>query len=79
MNRYFLMLATLAAVSVVGCTSVEQQQSAEPRGEKVYNTGSRIPLGGGSSPVRSVTPTKETQEDINAGSRVGPEGKGGAK
>ena len=77
MNRYFLMLAAIAAGSAVGCASVEQQ-SAEPRAEKVYNTGSRIPLGGGSSPVRSIEPTKETQEDISARSRVvGPAGKGG--
>jgi hypothetical protein len=76
-NRYFLILATIAAVSAVGCASVEQQQSAGPREEKVYNTGSRIPLGGGSSPVRSVTPTKETQEDIRAGSQVVVPGKGG--
>jgi hypothetical protein len=72
------MLAAIAAVSVASCTSVEQQQSAEPRAEKVYNTGSRIPLGGRSSPVRSVSPTKETQEDISAASRVIVPGKGGA-
>ena len=79
MNRYFLMLAAIAAVSVASCASVEQQQSAEPREEKVYNTGSRIPIryGDGSASVQSVTSTKETQEEISAGSRVVVPGRGG--
>jgi hypothetical protein len=66
------MLAAFAAASVVGCASVDQQQqSAEPRAEKTYNTGSRIPVGG-SATVRSVEGSKEMQEDISARSRVGP-------
>lgn len=80
MNRYLLMVAAIAAIAAVSCTSVEQQsqQSSQPREEKTYNTGSRIPVyGGGSAPVRSVEPTKETQEDINARSRVVVPGKGG--
>ena len=61
-------------MSVVGCTSVEQQQSAEPRAEKTYNTGSRIPLrdGSGSGSVKSIEMTKETAEDIGARSGIAP-------
>lgn len=78
MNRYLLMLAAIAAASAVSCTSVEQQ-SAEPRAEKTYNTGSRIPVrdGSGSASVTSVEATKETAEDISARGRIVVPGKGG--
>ena len=73
MNRYVLMSAAFMAMSVVGCASVEQQ-SAEPRAEKTYNTGSRIPVrdGSGSGSVKSIEMTKETAEDIGARSGIAP-------
>jgi hypothetical protein len=79
-NGNLLILAAFATISACACTSVEQQSSAEPRADKTYNTGSRIPVrdGSGSGSVRSVEATKEMQENINANSRViGVPGKGG--
>jgi len=67
------MSAAFMAMSVVGCASVEQQ-SAELRAEKTYNTGSRIPVrdGSGSGSVKSIEMTKETAEDIGARSGIAP-------
>jgi hypothetical protein len=78
-NRYVVISAAFAVASAVGCAGVEQQQSAEPRAEKTYNTGSRIPVrdGSGSGSVRSVEATKETTDDIAAKSRVVVPGRGG--
>jgi hypothetical protein len=60
-NRHCLVLAAVAAASVVACASVDQQPtSAEARPEKVYNTGSHIPVrdrNSGSADVRSVQGT----------------------
>jgi len=55
-NRSFVVLGALATISLAGYASVEQQQSAEPRAEKTYSTGSRIPVrdGSGSADVKSV-------------------------
>lgn len=58
MNLHCLFLAVVAAAYVAACASVDQQPtSAEARQEKVYNTGSHIPVrdrSSGSADVRSV-------------------------
>jgi hypothetical protein len=44
-KSYRLCLAIIAAAFVSACATVDQQAaSAEPRPEKVYATGSRIPV-----------------------------------
>ncbi len=58
MNSHPPCLAIIAAILISASASVDQQAtSAEPRQEKVYATGSRIPVrdrGDTSSDVRSV-------------------------
>lgn len=58
MNHRSLCLAILAATSIAACASVDPQpQSAEAKSDKVYTTGSRIPVrdrDSGSASVRSV-------------------------
>jgi hypothetical protein len=58
-NRHCLFLAAVAAASVAACAAVDQPRttSAEDKPEKVYTTGSRIPVrdrSGGAADVRSV-------------------------
>ncbi|TMH62535.1 MAG: hypothetical protein E6H55_08000 [Betaproteobacteria bacterium] len=48
MHRSDLLPVTIAAIFVVGCAST-QPNSAEPRSEKRYVTGSRIPAPDGTS------------------------------
>ena len=65
MNRYCLLAAVIAAAFVVACATPESQQSAENKSDKVYNTGSRLPVrdGSGSRDVKSVT-DKESIDDM---------------
>jgi hypothetical protein len=55
-SRYLLLPAVVAAATLVACATVEPSKSAENRPDKVYATGSRIPVkdGSGSAYVRSV-------------------------
>lgn len=78
MNRFFVVLAALAAISLVGCASVEQQQSDEQRADKTYTTGSRIPVrdGSGSASVKSID-NKEAADAIMQRSGVIGSGKVG--
>jgi hypothetical protein len=77
-HRYILMVASIAALSVAGCASTEQQQSTGPRAEKVYTTGSHIPTreGSSSADVRSVD-NREATDEIARRSGVIVPGKGG--
>ena len=70
MSRTFVVLAALAAISVAGCASVEQQQSAEPKAEKTYSTGSRLPVRDGSGSTR-VTAVENKVDIQDIGSRTG--------
>lgn len=58
MNRYGLSLAVIAAASVIGCAAPDQQPTqGQAKPEKVYNTGSRIPVHSrdeGSADVKST-------------------------
>jgi hypothetical protein len=58
-NRHWLFLAAIAATSVVACATVDQQPttSAGDKLDRVYTTGSRIPVrdrNSGSADVKSV-------------------------
>ena len=66
-----------AASLLMGCASMETQ-SAEPRGDKTYTTGSRIPVRGGgtSNSVRSVS-NRDAAETIDGGRSIFIPGKGG--
>ena len=76
MNRYFVVVAAIAALSVVGCASVEQQ-SAESKADKTYTTGSRIPTrdGTSSADVKTVG-NRDATDDISQRARVGLPTKG---
>jgi uncharacterized protein YceK len=69
-KRSFVVLVALAAISVAGCASVEQQQSAEQRAEKTYSTGSRIPVRDGSGSTR-VTAIENRVDIQDIGARTG--------
>ena len=70
MNRSSVVLAALAAISIAACASVEQQQSAEPKAEKTYTTGSRIPVRDGSTSTR-VTAIENKVDIQDIGARAG--------
>jgi len=82
-NRHCLIPALIAAASVVACAPVEtqpSQQASENKPDKVYTTGSRIPVkeGSGSASVRSVQ-GKEGVDDVMRGSgtiTTAPKGSG---
>jgi len=67
MNRSIVVFAALAALLVAACAGVEQQQSAEPKADRTYTTGSRIPTRDGSTSanIKSVD-SKDAADDINA-------------
>jgi hypothetical protein len=77
MHRSCLLPVTIAAIFVAGCASTEPN-SAEPRSEKRYVTGSRIPApeGTGSADVKSIE-TREGVDDAMRGRSVTVPGKGG--
>ena len=77
MNRSHLLPVTIAAMFVAGCASPDPN-SAEPRSEKRYVTGSRIPApeGNTSASVKS-TETREGIDDVLQGRNVVVPGKGG--
>ncbi len=77
MNRSCLLAVTIAAIFAVGCASTEPN-SAEPRSEKRYVTGSRIPApdGNTSANVKSIE-TKEGVDEALRGRNVVVPGKGG--
>jgi len=77
MNPSHLLSVTIAAIFVVGCASPDPN-SAEPRSEKRYLTGSRIPApnGGTSANVTSVE-GKEGIDDTLRGRDVVLPPKGG--
>lgn len=66
-----------AAGVLMGCTSMETQ-AGEPRGDKAYLTGSRIPVrdGGTSNSVRSVN-NRDAADAIDERSRIYIPPKGG--
>ena len=55
MHRSYLLAISIAAIFFVGCASTEPN-SAEPRSEKRYVTGSRIhaPDGNSSAEIKSI-------------------------
>ncbi len=58
MNRHGLSLAIIAAASVIACAAVDQRPTeGQAKPEKVYTTGSRIPVhdrSAGSADVKST-------------------------
>jgi hypothetical protein len=75
MNRYDLLLATIAAVLIAGCASVTSQ-TAEPQRDKTVITGSRLPAreGATSADVKSIG-NKEGIDDMMRGtSYIPPKG-----
>jgi uncharacterized protein YceK len=78
-NRFFVVFAALAAISLVGCASVEQQQSAESKADKTYTTGSRIPVrdGIGSASVKSIDNKEATDAIMQRGGVIGSGKTGG--
>lgn len=80
MNRSIVVPAALAAILVAACASVEQQQSAEPKADRTYTTGSRIPVrdGSGSTHVTTIE-NKVDIQDMGTRGAVGggaPKGMG---
>jgi hypothetical protein len=77
MNRSYLLPVTIAAIFIAGCASTDAN-SAEPRSEKRYVTGSRIPApeGNTSAVVKSIE-GKEGVDDTLRGRDVVVPGKGG--
>jgi hypothetical protein len=78
MNRYDLLLATIAVVLVAGCASVTTQ-TAEPERDKTVVTGSRLPAreGAGAADVKAIG-TKEGIDDMmKRGSIIIPSKGGG--
>jgi hypothetical protein len=76
MNRSYLLPVAVAAIFVAGCASTEPN-SAEPRSEKRYVTGSRIPApeGTSSADVKSIESKEGVDEAMRGRSIVVP-GKG---
>jgi hypothetical protein len=79
MNRSYLLPVMIAAIFVAGCASTEPN-SAEPRSEKRYVTGSRIPApeGNTSANVKSIE-SKEGIDDAMQGRTITVPGKGGTQ
>ena len=79
MNRSHLLAVAIAALFVAGCASPDPN-SAEPRSEKRYVTGSRIPApeGNSSADVKS-TESKEAIDDALRGRNIVWHAKGGAQ
>ncbi len=79
MNRLFVVFAALTAISLAGCASVEQQQSAEQRADKTYTTGSRIPVrdGSGSASVKSIDNREATDAIMQRSGVIGSGKTGG--
>ena len=79
MNRSHLLAVALAAIFVAGCASTDPN-SAEPRSEKRYVTGSRIPAPEGttSANVKSIE-SKEGIDDAMQGRSITAPGKGGTQ
>jgi hypothetical protein len=76
MNQSYLLPVTIAAILVAGCASTDPN-SAEPRSEKRYVTGSRIPSpeGNTSANVKSIE-SKEGIDDAMQGRNITMPGKG---
>jgi hypothetical protein len=79
MNRSHLLSVTIAAIFVAGCASTKPN-SAEPRSEKRYLTGSRIPApeGTGSADVKSIESKEGVDDALRGRNIVGPP-KGGTQ
>jgi hypothetical protein len=79
MNRSYLLPVAVAAIFVAGCASTDPN-SAEPRSEKRYVTGSRIPApeGNSSADVKSIE-SKEGLDEALRGRNIVVPGKGGAQ
>jgi hypothetical protein len=79
MNRSYLLPVTIAAIFVAGCASTDPN-SAEPRSEKRYVTGSRIPApeGTSSADVKSIE-SKEGVDEAMRGRSITVPGKGGTQ
>src|ERR1700693_3222446 len=73
MNRYDLLLATIAVVLVAGCASVTTQ-TAEPERNKTVVTGSRLPAreGATSADVKAVTTKEGIEGMMQRGSVIVP-------
>ena len=73
MNRSHLLPVTLAAIFVAGCASTDPN-SAEPRSEKRYVTGSRIPAseGTGSADIKSIEGKEGVDEALRGRNISGP-------
>jgi len=73
MNRYDLLLATIAVVLIAGCASVTTQ-SAEPQRDKTVITGSRLPAreGATSADVKSISTQEGIDDMMKRGSIIIP-------
>jgi hypothetical protein len=73
MNRYDLLLATIAAVLIAGCASVTSQ-TAEPERDKTLVTGSRLPAreGATTADVKSVSSKEGIEDMMNRSSVIVP-------
>jgi PBP1b-binding outer membrane lipoprotein LpoB len=78
MNRYDLLLATIAAVLIAGCASVTTQ-TAEPQQDKTVVTGSRLPAreGAASADVKSIGSKEGIDDMMKRGSVIVPQRGGG--
>jgi hypothetical protein len=75
MNRYDLLLATIAAVLIAGCASVTTQ-TAEPQRDKTVITGSRLPVreGATSAEVKSIGNKQGIDDMMRGTSYIPPKG-----
>ena len=65
-----LLICAAAAVLLAGCATSSSDQSAEPREDKVYRTGSNLPQRDYPSPgdVKTLTPSTVTRPARGLGS-----------
>jgi hypothetical protein len=76
MNRSYLLPVTIAVIFVAGCASMDPN-SAEPRPDKRYVTGSRLPAhdGNTSADVKSID-SKDAIDDVMQRRNISIPGKG---
>jgi len=78
MNRYNLLLATIAATFVAGCASTPIVNSAaEAQDDKTRVTGSRLPARDSSASVKSIENKQGIDDMMGRGStHIPPKGSG---
>ena len=78
MNSPRVCAVLIATLSLLACAAPDPRASAPASDDKVYTTGSRIPVrqGGGSAAVRSIDSKQDVDESMQNRSIYVP-GKGG--